>query len=245
MLWPLFFIMSFKTSHSVKNPSFQHSPDIWLLVCSLCRLPPVLFLENCKAVRTAYWPRRSWLDLDYMFPMCFGQRRTERVNAKSDITVLGEASSQDTLKQANHWVLYREFFYYLNPKCHFACCVLARSNIHTVCWTSKCGYVKSTSVLSYSSISCWSSQLKKKKKKSGFYSSLSSANMLTIIISYCKNSWKICHPNIITLFYKVLDQKLACALYKSRVRKGNSSISLKCYLYCQLSFHKCVFKSEI
>lgn len=97
--------------------------------------------------------------------MCFGQRLTERVSAKPDITVLGEASSQDTLKPANHWVLCREFFYDLNPKCNFVCCVLARSNIHTVCWTSKCGYIRSTSVLSYSSISCWSSQLKKKKKK--------------------------------------------------------------------------------
>lgn len=175
--------------------------------------------------------------------MCFGQRLTERVSAKPDITVLGEASSQDTLKPANHWVLCREFFYDLNPKCNFVCCVLARSNIHTVCWTSKCGYIRSTSVLSYSSISCWSSQLKK-KKKSGFYSGLSSENMLTII-SFCKNSSKICHPNIITLFCIVLDQKLAHAHYKSRVHKGNSSSSLKCYLYCQLSFHKCVFKSEI
>lgn len=175
--------------------------------------------------------------------MCFGQRFTERVSAKSDITVLGEASSQIHLnQQTTRFSTGSSFMIWTQNAILFAVSWL---EVIYIQYAELPSVVISEVHLFYPIRPSLVGPLSwKKKKKSGFYSSLSSENMLTIISS-CKNSSKICHPNIITLFCTVLDQKLSHAHYKSRVHKGNSSSSLKCYLYCQLSFHKCVFKSEI
>jgi len=86
--------MSFKRRPSVKNSFFPSvSPDIWLLVWSLHRIPPALLLQNCKAVGTADQPGRPWLDLDYGLPMQIGHWCIEREITKSNTTVLGEAST--------------------------------------------------------------------------------------------------------------------------------------------------------
>lgn len=69
-----FFIMSFKTRPSVKNPFFS------LLHCSW---------RSTKSRDS----RSAWKAMDYRLPMCIGRRYTERESARSDMTVLGEALS--------------------------------------------------------------------------------------------------------------------------------------------------------
>lgn len=202
-------------------------------MCSLCRLPPVLFLESCKAIRAAGLGSHG--RVSYRFLMHIGQRCMERANATCDITMLGEASSQDTLEPTNHWIPHREFFYFLNPKCNLACCVLTTNSVHAACWASKCRYVKNIPVVSYLSISSCSSELKHWDLVTFFLRQ--DVNKHHFSLQEGLRNLSPRHHHLI-LYCTIV-------LYRNRVCRRNNSSCLQCCLYCQFSFHRSVFKSGI
>lgn len=148
---------------------------------------------------------KPWLDLDCVFPIHIGQKYAEKESTRSDTMVLRKASSwinsytRKLLDSLHGLVLLSK------PKIQFYLSCLAGSRVRKTAWKSKCRF---NEIFNPSTLFSHCLMFLSVLKISGFSSSFSSENLLTVIISYCKKGWKIWHLNIITLWHVLPEQKL-------------------------------------
>lgn len=191
--------MSFRTRPSVKSPSFPVSA-LTFGPWSVNYIGSLLHCSWRTAQQTAGKAMAGpglWVSHPYRTEICREGKHQVWHDSAEKIQLI--------VTPGNCGNLYMDLFYYLNPKVKFTCHVLAGSRVHKTGWNSKCRcYEIFNSSTLFSHCLVFLSVL----KISGFSSSFSSENLLTVMISYCKKGWKIWHLNIITLWHVLPEQKL-------------------------------------